>query len=76
MNNQPPAGYTATPPTEPGWYRVIGVDYHGQPIHRCINVILADSGKHAGKLIYWSESGGRWMGIDWVSDWWGPRVEF
>ena len=75
-NLQPPTGYVAEPPTEPGWYRVLGADYKGKPVHRCINVLLATSGKHDGKLVYWSESGGRWMTVDWVSDLWGPKVEF
>lgn len=69
---QPPPGYTATPPTEAGWYRVWCDGFYNSP-YRCKEVWQSRS---------CSGTGGRLCVdgphlVDEIEDWfWGPKVEF
>lgn len=67
----PPPGYTTTPPTEEGWYRVWSDDFLG--FYRVTEVWRSRSwGETSGELCV----NGPWR-VDNLDGWfWGPKVEF
>ena len=65
---QPPAGYTAEPPTEPGWYRVWSKDFRpGGPF-----IVMEVWSNTLSELCV----AGPFRVTECDGWFWGPRVEF
>jgi hypothetical protein len=66
---QPPPGYTSTPPTEPGWYKVWNRKFDPHPFRM----------EEVYRPFYVRElhHGNGWKLNGPIDGWfWGPRVEF
>jgi heme/copper-type cytochrome/quinol oxidase subunit 2 len=65
--------YTATPPTEPGWYRLRSDPACGAGYYRFSVVEVVE---YKDTLVVWLDGGSSWVPVKKLDTLWGDRVNF